>query len=121
MTLPHELLMISAGPLQLPKHQFYMFERLAILNHSLCSVRGPAVTSAAPTALRPSFYKSLVFRSITFRVVSVTGLVVTTLTLFRCINETSCVARRRFQRRRARTEQVAGRLEGTAEFEGGFS
>ena len=85
LTLPHEFSMISAGSLQLPKHQFDIFERLAILGHSLCSVRDPAaaaVTHAAPAALRPSSYESLAFRSITFRVVSVAGLVVTTLTLF---------------------------------------
>lgn len=92
VTLPHEFLMIPAGPLQLPKHQFDIFERLAILRHSLCSVYDPGVTLAAPAALRPSSYKSLAFRSITFRVVA--GIV-TTLTLFRYVNETSCVARRR--------------------------
>lgn len=119
VTLSHELLMISAGPLQLPKHQFDIFERLAILGHSLCSVRDPDLT---PVALRPSSYKPLAFRSIAFRVVSVqAGPVVMALTLFRYINETLCVARRRSQRRRARTGQIAGRLEGTAEFEGGFS
>lgn len=51
VTLPYEFLMISAGPSQLPKHQFDMFERLAILGHSLCSVRDPAVTPAAPAGL----------------------------------------------------------------------
>lgn len=94
VTLPHEFLVISAGPLQLPKHQFDIFERLAILRHSLCSVCDPGVTPAAPAALRPSSHKSLAFRSITFRVVSVTGIV-TTLTLFRYVNKTSCVAPRR--------------------------
>lgn len=95
MTLPHEFLMIPAGPLQLPKHQFDIFERLAVPRHSLCSVRDPAVTPTAPAALRPSSYKSLAFRSVTFYVESVADLVVTTLTLFRYVNETSRVARRR--------------------------
>lgn len=95
MTLPHEFLMIPAGPLQLPKHQFDIFERLAVPRHSLCSVRDPAVIPAAPAALRPSSYKSLAFRSVTFYVESVAGLVVTILTLFRYVNETSRVARRR--------------------------
>lgn len=47
VTLSYELLMIPAGPSQLPKHQFDIFERLAIVGHSLCSVCDPTVTPAA--------------------------------------------------------------------------
>lgn len=44
VALPHEFSMISAGPLQLPKHQLDVSERLAILRHSLRPVLDPVVS-----------------------------------------------------------------------------
>lgn len=107
VTLPHEFPVISAGPSQLPKHQFDVLERLAVLGHSSRPVRG------TPRPKEP-----LAFRIVTFRVVA--DPVVAISISFRFVSEVPRIARRR-RRRRAWTERVAGRPEDTAEFEGGFS
>lgn len=109
VTLLHESPMIPAGPSQLPKHQLDVPERLAVLGHSLCSIRrDPAVTSVP----RPCLQQPLALLRC-----SVTRCLVTISTPLR-VDEVRVARPPRRARPRA---HVAGCLEGTAKLEGSLS